>query len=232
MRIVFRGRGRIHPYLRISWWGDPGTHSSSSSSGLLHLAFFFHGSPGSWKTRKLLRPWVSSSLWMLTCKLVAGNPPGRGSSAPDGVLRPLAKQLSASHPVLLVQHEAVFRAELWCLLDLYRTGNSTFGRGRGSEGFQHAPFFYTVGGNCEYDLTMKKLNVVLELTPVPFQLRWEGCFVQGFGEIWSGRAFANLLFCVEERRIKTGTAEEDGSHIDQGKVKAVLGEVKSLACLA
>lgn len=57
--------------------------------------------------------------------------------------------------------------------------------------------------------------------------------MQGFGEIWSGRALANLLACVQQRRIKTATAEEDGSYIDQGKGKAVPGEeVKSLACFA
>lgn len=57
--------------------------------------------------------------------------------------------------------------------------------------------------------------------------------MQGFGEIWSGRALANLLSCVQQRRIKTGTAEEDGSYIDQGKGKAVPGEeIKSLACFA
>lgn len=119
-------------------------------------------------------------------------------------------------------------AELWCLLDLHGTGSSTFSRGRGSERFQRA-----ATRNCEYDLAVKKVNVLLELTCVPFQLRWERCLAQGGGEIWAGRAFADLLLCVRERRIKTGRVEEDGLYIDQGKGKAVLGEeIESLACFA
>lgn len=56
--------------------------------------------------------------------------------------------------------------------------------------------------------------------------------LQGSSEIWSGRAFANLLSCVQ-KRIKTGTVEEDGSYVGQGRGKAALGEeIKSLACFA
>lgn len=32
--------------------------------------------------------------------------------------------------------------------------------------------------NWEYDLAMKKVNVIPELTCVPFQLRWECCLMQ------------------------------------------------------
>ena len=63
--------------------------------------------------------------------------------------------------------------------------------------------------NCEYDLAVKKVNVILELTCVPFQLRWEHCLMQDSGKTQPGRAFADLLSCAWEQ-IKTLTGEEEG----------------------
>lgn len=87
--------------------------------------------------------------------------------------------------------------------------------------------------NSEYDLAMKKVNVILELTPAPFLLRCEHCLMQDFGKTQPGRGFANLLTCAQECRIKTESGEEEGWYVEQGKGKAVLEEeTKSLACFA
>lgn len=134
VRIMVRVGGRIHPYLGISWWGDPGTHSSSSSSCFCPP----------WQPRIMCDTETAPSLSFLQpmdTDLQTGNwEPTRqcGLSAPNDVLRPLAKQLAASHPALLVQPLQGWVPQL---LDLYWTGNSTFGRGRGGERFQRTPFF-------------------------------------------------------------------------------------------
>lgn len=204
---VFRGGGRTHLTSGIAWWGDPGTqaplllawcillfssttaqdHARHGNCSLPELAPAYHHWPANWElgSNPLGRGSTQSSLLPMMCSC----PEAVGQKA--GCFAPIT--FSWTWGCLWGWVVVPFGPGLDWELNLQQEYRK--------ERFQHTSFLH---GDWKLRVWPghEEGKYYLELTSVPFQVRWEHYLLQGSGETRSGRAFENLLSCVQERRIK------------------------------